>query len=769
MKKFLLSLAAAALLAAPAGAQLLQKNASVLGQKKDVPAWAQKQLQKGMSLQNAQSLQFAPLSVDHQNHLSRTSSLRSRTEISTLDADSVSPDTITSLRSRKEISYQVKGDEIADFGLVPLWKPKTLAQNGFTGYGFGGFFYGDMLSRYVGNTFNSINFAVWPGNYSNILVFVLDGTSGQALWTAEVDSLTCIDPNTGDLNMNSVPCDYVVTGEEQVLYIGWVADYSASASDPYASQYEGILPFYEDFTHTAEGAYVHVKDASGNMQLVINAGTLQNQDGSTFDVAALLTIDTEGENGLKDNDSYPIAMSTVRGDMHTGKGGNAVIQMENLGLDSIRSIEYTLSLGTKSVNGTYKFDEPVPFYGASVLRVPAVLSDEAGTDIAYFTVNKVNGVDDEMADNNDNVVGGYVYSLDKGYRRMPVVEEFTSNTCGYCPYGIFGLQDVMTACSNNAITIAAHTTFNSQLGEDPLAAETYQPVINAFATSFPSAMVNREAMDHVLNAPALAWAISDQVCEADMVLEGAYEESMAGATVTGKVKLNFAINSNPNAYGLAYVVTEDSVVGVKQLNYLAANYYTYSSQYDDATIMEGLGWTQEILDYAKTGEADVAGNYWSFEPMDHVACYLSHPTGSDALLPAVTSGEPIEVEFEFDMPERTSPEINTENLHLAALLFDQQSGVIVTAAQIKLSEDVTESEPTGIETAENAAAANIAVADGAFNITAENAEAQVYNAEGKLVSSCTVNGSASLPTFGKGVYVVRVVSGGKVMTKKAAF
>ena len=47
MKKFLLSLAAAALLAAPAGAQLLQKNASVLGQKKEVPAWAQKQLQKG--------------------------------------------------------------------------------------------------------------------------------------------------------------------------------------------------------------------------------------------------------------------------------------------------------------------------------------------------------------------------------------------------------------------------------------------------------------------------------------------------------------------------------------------------------------------------------------------------------------------------------------------------------------------------------------------------------------------------------------------------
>ena len=95
--------------------------------------------------------------------------------------------------------------------------------------------------------------------------------------------------------------------------------------------------------------------------------------------------------------------------------------------------------------------------------------------------------------------------------------------------------------------------------------------------------------------------------------------------------------------------------------------------------------------------------------------------------------------------------------------------MLFRSAQIKLGEETNQSVPTGIETAENAAAANIAVADGAFNITAENAEAQVYNAEGKLVSSCKVNGSASLPTFGKGVYVVRVVSGGKVMTKKAAF
>ena len=451
MKKSLLSLAAAliaapallaaaALLAAPASAQLLQKNASVLGQKKEVPAWAQKQLQKGQSLLNGKSLQPAPFALNQPNHLSRAASQRSRTEI----------------------SYQVNGDEIENCELVPLFKPGTLKKNGFTGYGFGAFFYGDMFSRYTGNTIKSINFAVWPGNYSNIMVFVLDGTTGKALWTTTLDKLKCIDPKTGDLNMNVVPCDYVVTGDEQVVYIGWIANYAPSADDPFASQHEGILPYYKDNTHTGEGAYINVVDANGNFGPALSAGQLQDKDGNIFYAAAALTIETEGENGLKDIDSYPVAMSTVRGDIHTGKGSNAAIQLENLGLDSIKSIDYTLSLGAKSVNGTYNFKEPIPFYGVSVLKVPAVLSDEVGTDIANFTVTKVNGVDDEMADNDDNVVQGYVYSLDKGYRRMPVVEEFTSNTCGWCPYGIFGLKDVMTACSNNAITIAAHTHFRSE-------------------------------------------------------------------------------------------------------------------------------------------------------------------------------------------------------------------------------------------------------------------------------------------------------------------
>ncbi len=741
MKKLLLSLAAAVLLCAPASAQLLQKKASVLGQKKEVPAWVQKQLRNDLVLQHA------PIAMENQKLLSRASSQRSRTEI----------------------SYQVDGTEMQKCQLLPLFNPGTLKKSGFTGYGYGALFYGDMVSRYTGNTLKSINFAVWPGNYSDVLVFVMDAMTGELLWSTTLDQLKCIDPKTGDLNMNSVPCDYVVTGEESALYIGWVAQYSPSADDPYAAQCEGIMPFYEDNTQTGEGAYINVVTADGKFGPIDSAGMLKDEKGNLVYAAAALTIDTEGENGLKDNDSYPISMSTVRGNINTGKGGKAKVGLENLGLEPIQSVDYTLSLGDKSVNGSYKFDEPLTFYRAGVMEVPAVLADEAGSDVATLTVNKVNGVDDEMAENNDNVIQGYVYSLSENYRRMPVIEEFTSNTCGWCPYGIWGLRDAMKACSDNAVAIAIHTTFEEKLGADPLAADSYQQVVKAYAKSFPTAMINREVTEHVRYAPELAQAISDQICEANVTLEGAITESMTSSSVTGKVKVDFAIDAPAGTYGLAYVVTEDDVKGVRQLNNFAATYYNYSSQYDDQTIMQGLSWTQEMLDYAKTATADARGYYWSTEPMDHVACYLSSPMGNGDVLPAVEKGKSVEVEFEFDVPSRKSPAIDTENLHLAALLFDQNSGIVVTAAQIKLSDENTSSGPSSIDAVENTANAQVAVADGAFNVTADNATAEVYTVDGKLVSSCTVNGSASLPTFGNGVYVIRVVSNGKVITKKATF
>ena len=231
---------------------------------------------------------------------------------------------------------------------------------------------------------------------------------------------------------------------------------------------------------------------------------------------------------------------------------------------------------------------------------------------------------------------------------------------------------------------------------------------------------------------------------------------------------------NEGEYGVAYVVKEDKVEGVRQLNYFTNTYFQYNKQYSDEEIMEGLGWTQEMLDYAKNSVVS-NGNYWSEAPMDHVGVCIvdgegnANPRGKGVPVPAVKAGEETVLDFSFDVPSRKKPAVNAENLSLVALLIDRQSGAIVTAAEVKLTEEGQESGPSAIETVENAEAASIAVAEGAFTVTAQNAVAEVYTVDGKLVSSCTVNGTASLPTFGTGAYVIRVKADGKVITKKATF
>ena len=108
------------------------------------------------------------------------------------------------------------------------------------------------------------------------------------------------------------------------------------------------------------------------------------------------------------------------------------------------------------------------------------------------------------------------------------------------------------------------------------------------------------------------------------------------------------------------------------------------------------------------------------------------------------------------------------DVNVTALLIDQRTGVIVTACRAKYGQNGVVTGIAKVETASNAAPV-IEVADGAFNVTAENATAKVYTMGGKLVASATVKGSASIPTFGNGAYIIRVEANGQKFAKKAIF
>ena len=160
--------------------------------------------------------------------------------------------------------------------------------------------------------------------------------------------------------------------------------------------------------------------------------------------------------------------------------------------------------------------------------------------------------------------------------------------------------------------------------------------------------------------------------------------------------------------------------------------------------------------------------YYYYQPtFNDVARTIDSPWGDKHLLPACKAGEKVTLDpVNVEMPESIEGS-KVGDVSVTALLIDQRTGIIVTASRVKYDES---GWAVGINKVENATDEPvIEVAEGAFNVTAENATAKVYTMDGKLVTSATVKGSASIPTFGNGAYIIRVEANGQKFAKKAIF
>lgn len=750
MKHFLLTLAAAALLAAPVSAQTAPSFGKVLPVSKQSTVHMLKT--KKTSGENLKRIEGFTKQFIAKN-------LKGEKRTTRVDEES---------RPHQYLSYMIDGTE--SLTLLPTGiTASDLTSASYTGFGEAQLYYADMLKRYVGNTIDAVGFYAWMGTYTNGTLFIVDPYQSTILWSADVDAIEGPATSDGNLPLNQVACDYTITGEEQALLIGWVADYSVSSADPYASQYGIILVGLDDNTGAGEGLYMMLNSANGYSIYDSYATGWQNSAGESMVFQAPILISTSGDGAIKDNDASVYSLGNVRANISTGKGNTANLTITNMGLDPISSIEYSFTSGDNTTTGTATFDEPIVFYNSASVNVAAPVSTTAGSEIGTLTVTKVNTVDDEYTADNDNVGTDQVLSMTSGYKRTPVIEEFTSTYCGYCPYGIPAMKHAADSCSNDLVRIAIHQDYSG--GEDALACDDYTNMVNTYCSNYPSVVVNREYSGHASYAGQIAREMSANICEANMTVKASALTNSLTKTVTVTTNLDFLVPASEGAYGLAYVFTEDGVTGVDQLNYLRSNYENYKSYIgtyfsSEAELLEYLCGDDEDLKEVYTSGTYSNGYYWYQPTFDHVAVSATSVMGDEVLVPAVAEGGSTTIEQTLAVPTRTTPALNRSNLKVAVLLIDRTSGLVVTGRQVDL--DNTESTASAINdaTADNSV---ISVADGAFNVKGENAKAEVFTLDGKLVSSCTVNGEASIPTFGKGTFIIRVQQGTNVTTQKAAF
>lgn len=757
MKHILLALATAAALAAPAGAQNLMSSKIT----KSMPV-----LKTGLT--------FNPQVGQH----------------AMINAKGIKPMATTGVtRNPKNLSYEVSGDELKNLQPFSTFPHSALQQAGFA-VGYAQVFGRDVLNRFAGNKLGKIKFFPWLGVYSNAKVFVYDastidqvnGTVGKALWSQDIT----IKGNT----VNSVDCDYVIPAEglKQGIVVGFYANVKAASSDQNKDNYTVVC--YQDKTQAGSGGYIwgHSAQAEGFLANLSSQGA-----------ATALWCETEGDAGLRTEDVCAAAADQARGAV--GSTQSILGQFINFGTDSIYSIDYTYENGGKTTSGTVKFREPVKYYCASTFHFDAPVNEAAGRYTnGKLTITKANGKDDEYTTGRDNE---YPYvntvALSEAYKRTPVIEEFTSTTCGNCPLGIIGLPKAVEAVNGKAVAIAVHADYDpNSYGYDPLVSSSYENVAYQYASSFPSAFVNREEMTHAYYGIVDAVKeMAEKPCEVSMTFTP--KKTLQGIKMN--TKLNFTIDAAEGEYGIAYAVTEDNVENVSQLNY-------FSYYYNEGTkkgYPQYVTWFNDLPSDVKplaTGKFTTIedGNnisYWSDFTMNHVGCSIDDPTFATSeavynklVLPAIVKGQEVAHTYTLKNPTRTAgtdnygnalqytsevPAVNNENLKYAALLIDLRSGKILTGCQAALGETVTSNDKADLTAgindvkADAADVADITAADGAFTVKANGAIAQVYDAQGRLVSSATVNGEASLPTFGKGVFIIRVTKGGNTTSQKAIF
>lgn len=676
---------------------------------------------------------------------------------------------LTTVRNPKELSYQVLGNEHEYAQIIPSGiTASTITNAGFTGWGGAIAIPVLELRRFGGNTISKIHVHSYLGTYADSKVFIaeLNDSTGafEPVWEKDVTIKS-------DREL-SFDCDYVIPkNATKTLYIGWSAGtVTVSNKDEYSNNSNYGVPMY--------GFYDNTQTSNGDIFVVTkNGASYYGANLSFYDdsneytpVSNDIWAETTGEGGLLKEDACIYEVDDVRDFVGNDKNVNVVVA--NMGVDSIRNFEYTVTTPSETRTYTKQINGGVLHlmnYATFSLPIGAIPSTPGRATDYKLEITKVNGVADNYTADEENEAGITTIALDKCYKRTPVFEEFTSTSCGWCPRGIIGLEKVADSLGEDkVVTVSVHGNYSAQ---DKLTAESYSTYFSQYGSSLPMGYLNRQYQtDPYYDIVSSAKYVAAQPCEASASITNS-KANRISKKVTVKSKFDFAIDIPANTYAVEYIITEDGITGVGQLNY-----YTYYSVKYPETFEKVFGSNADFVNISQWPYTTSDGMPYSNITMNHVARYVQMAgTVASSILPAVKAGESFTDETTIALPTNSSVSINIDNLKVAAVLVDGYTGKIVTGVQTKVGVANTRADETdkasGIDEASANAStvAEISAANGAFLVKADGATAQVFDANGRLVSSATVQGEASLPVFGSGVYVIRVLKGTQSMTQKAIF
>lgn len=347
----------------------------------------------------------------------------------------------------------------------------------------------------------------------------------------------------------------------------------------------------------------------------------------------------------------------------------------NHGLNELRSVEYTYSVGGNKGSGKFDFETPVPaIWGASVL-VSVNVGNLAvkGEYEGVFTITKVNGADNTDA---SPAVAQTVIVYPFVPLNRPLVEEYTGLWCGWCTRGYACLENMREWYPGQFLALAYHSgdemDFGASGGDN--------------VSGYPSAFLNNTSMS-ISNIysqwPKLAANLAPLGVDVNVAWT---DETMSVLKASANVR--FIEDMSKGSYDLTYALVAD---GLTDKSWKQNNSYAPKEGEEPKDSEDMPGYWGEFFTH---GESVVRGLVYNDVALETTASN-KYPN----VIPSeIVAGETYSHTMTFEIGDKySSIPLDKTKLRVVAYVTDKKTKKIVNANSSDAIGDISSVGAVGVE------------------------------------------------------------------------
>lgn len=447
----------------------------------------------------------------------------------------------------------------------------------------------------------------------------------------------------------------------------------AELTSPYTITEEGVYVGYSftidelnEYTKTPlllsssvneNGLYVHTSQTVKKWR---------NYGIDYLNASAVISVTIDGD--FPENSIEPKSLETIYGKV--GETGSASIEILNCGVEAVNEIGYTYKIGDVTKSANEKLLSPIKndFFNTSSAILSFEMPEEIGEYDIEVTIDKVNGKENSS---KNRTVSTKLFTVNSVPVRIPVMEEYTYTTCGYCTRGWFAIDKMNKLHGDDFIALVYHR-------KDPMAIipeADYPKQINGW----PAATLDRgSVIDPYFGYAKEPFGIEKAWEEARKVFSPADVSVRVQwgnddkTTLEANSSVSFVIQEDNADYRLSYVLCANGLHSNDPM-WAQHNYYAEPGEAAQVagTELEELSKLPELINDFHYNEVVIASNDLH---------------GEKSILPeSTTVGEKIEHSYTFTVTDNIKPFINmAESLFVVAMVIDGETGKIVNAAKSEL-------------------------------------------------------------------------------------